>query len=235
MLKLIVANWKMHPQTVSEAIALAREEDIDGFVIAPPVQFISDVSRVLEHATLGAQDYSEHLQPLGVQYVIIGHSDRRAQGETDEAIAKKMKLVLEQGMTPILCVGESAIDRAAGRAKEVVREQLRLDLADIRSVRRQLLAASCKLAIAYEPIWAISTNPNATPDTPDNAAHMIHLIYKELRVLLPQWNTKVLYGGSVDEYNAESFLAKPEIDGCLIGGASLRSEAIKKIMKIAKK
>lgn len=243
-MKLIIANWKMNPATLNEAVALARATDIDGLVIAPPFPFLEAVKKEIKKATLGAQDVADEnppgggpytgevsaseLKSLGVQYVIVGHSERRRLGETDEMIAKKMKAAVDAGLIPVLCVGETAEEHSTGRAKEVVSRELKIGLFLLTlDPKPSMLNA---FAIAYEPIWAISTNKNAVADTPEDAANMVVYIRGQLGKLGFPPATPVLYGGSVNAANAEGFLNKKEIDGALVGGASLEPDDIKKIV-----
>lgn len=265
-MKLIIANWKMNPKTEGEALALAKASDMGGLVIVPPFIFMEGVRSVLKNAELGAPDVfwegsgpytgevsAEELKSLGVKYVIVGHSERRALGETDRQVAQKVHVVLENGMTPVLCVGESAAERAASQTEEVIERQLRLGLSLI-SNRRPLGGAQGKpatskmdgvvslpiihvalplsLVIAYEPLWAIGTG---TPNTPQDTIKMVQYIHRILAALNLSLVARVLYGGSVDSANAESFLKEKEIDGALVGGASLKPDQIKKIVAIAKK
>lgn len=247
MLKLIVANWKMNPATVEEAVALAQATDIEGLVIAPPFPFLHAVGKVLKHAMLGAQDVAHEnppiggpytgevsaneLKSLGVRYVIVGHSERRQLGETDELIAGKMKSAVEAGLTPVLCVGESREAHDAGRAEEVVERELRLGLSLL--IAPHTPRTTNSFALAYEPIWAISTNKNAVADTPEDAVNMVLYIKKQLEKLGFPSGARVFYGGSVDGENAAGFLKKKEIDGALVGGASLKPDDIKKIVRAA--
>lgn len=227
-MKLIIANWKMNPATVEEAVALARATDIEGLVIAPPFPFLEAVGKELKYATLGAQDVPRDLALLDARYVIVGHSDRRKLGETDEMIAKKMKAAVDAGLIPVLCVGESREEHDAGRAREVVARELRLGLS-LLTLNPERLTLNA-FAVAYEPIWAISTNKNAVADTPENAVNMVVYIREQLGKLGFSKATRVLYGGSVNSKNAAGFLKEKEIDGALVGGASLKPEEIKKIV-----
>ncbi len=217
-MKLIVANWKLNPATEKEAIKLAKESDVEGLVICPPSQFLEAVGKVLKKAKLGAQDlfWEEGGAYAGVEYVIIGHSDRRKLGETDEVVARKIATAVKDGLKPILCVGENRAERDAGKAKEVVERELKIGLS--------LLAEPYTpnpVIVAYEPIWAIGTG---NPDIPENMLEMVNLI-----------RGTAIYGGSITSKNAEEFLKHKEISGALVGGASLKSEEIKKIVEIAKK
>ncbi len=233
MSKIVIANWKSHPATADEAMVLAKASDVPGLIIAPGTAYLPIVAKLLQYARLASQNF-ETVAP----YTIIGHSDYRASGETDEGVAQKIKSALEKKITPILCVGESRVEHDAGRAREFVKSQLEKDLSGFHVSRFTFH----DVLIAYEPLWSISTTPGATPDTPQSANDMIQYIKNELSKSFPVSHSpchirhvtfRVLYGGSVNETNAESFLAQPAIDGLLVGAASLRPESIKKIVEIA--
>lgn len=165
----------------------------------------------------------EELKSIGARFVIVGHSERREKfGETDAIVAKKLKAVLAEGLTAILCVGEPLRVRQKGlpAAQRFVAQQLKKDLKGI--------PASSRLVIAYEPVWAISTSGSGKKDTPENAASMIRSIKKTRR-------GRVLYGGSVSAKNAADFLGYREIDGLLVGRASLKAKEFGNIIKIAGK
>ncbi|MEK7651324.1 MAG: triose-phosphate isomerase [Patescibacteria group bacterium] len=226
MKKIIIANWKLNPKTLAQAIKLAKASDKKGAVVAPPFVFIEEIGKILKKAALGAQDLKippEELKRLGVKYIIIGHSDRRALGETDAVINKKVKTALMHGFKAILCVGEKWSVRKKGiaAAKKFVASQLRKDLEN--SIR-QPADKNQNLIIAYEPIWAIGTGRN---DTPADASEMAQFI----KNILIQ-NSKILYGGSVDAKNAKSFLEAEAINGLLVGGASLNSRDFNKIIRL---
>jgi triosephosphate isomerase len=240
MPKLIIANWKENPVTLKEALVLAEASDAPCVAIAPPFPFLGAVRAVVKEANLAAQDvfYEEkgaftgavsasQLASVGVTYIIVGHSERRRLGDTDEIVAKKLRAALAQGIIPILCVGESREEHKAGKAEGAIRKQL--------DVAFSLLTKPYTLIpiIAYEPVWAISTEPNAEADTPKNAVYMIQYIKTFMsHVALPML-LKYIYGGSVNAKNAESFLKEKEIEGALVGGASLKQEEIKKIIETA--
>lgn len=235
MQKLIVANWKSNPKRLSAAVRLARLSDKKGAVIAPPYVYIEAISRILRHAALGAQDVFfedggahtgeigvSQLKNLGVEYVIIGHSERRALGETDAVVNKKLMRALKSGMHAILCVGEQSSVRRLGvtAAKQFVRRQLNADLTHIPKLLLK------RLIVAYEPVWAIGTGE---ADAPEKSVEIITtikatLLKKGIR------SPKVLYGGSVTSRNAEQFLSRAEIDGALVGGASLKPSEFRKIL-----
>ncbi|QQG42623.1 MAG: triose-phosphate isomerase [Candidatus Giovannonibacteria bacterium] len=255
MKKIIIANWKMAPQTPREALHLANEvgrgvKSVRGveIVLVPPFVFLP----ILRHTPyavrnifkLGAQDvfyeregaFTGEISPLqlkasGARIVVIGHSERRAMGETDEAVNKKTKAVLESGMRAVLCVGEK--ERKPGEVfPKIVREEL---LGGIRKIKKSLLA---NLIIAYEPVWAISGGGRGKADTPKNVYEMAILIRRELyRALGKRAASKipVLYGGSVDEKNAADFVAKGAVDGLLVGGASLNAKKFVSLVKAVDK
>lgn len=227
----------MNPATLETAVALARESDVRGLIIAPPLVYLEEIAKNLRYAELGSQDVfwaekgpytgevsAGELKALGVKYVIIGHSERRRNlGETDEMIAKKIKAAVDAKLIPILCVGESAEERAAGKTEEVVGRELRIGLSLIPSACLPVGGAS-GLIVAYEPIWAIGSG---APDTPQDMINMVKYIKKIAGEL------SVIYGGSVTSENAGEFLKNKEINGVLVGGASLISEEIKKIVAIS--
>ena len=194
--------------------------------ICPPFPFLSDVAEQLRGTpvALGAQNVSEHVQgaytgevsaamlkEMGCRYAIVGHSERRQiYGETDKQVAAKFAAASGAGLTPILCVGETLAEREAGKTEEVV--------------ARQLGAVAFKDGVlAYEPVWAIGTGKNATPEQ----AQAVHAF---LRKKVPQ-DTTILYGGSVKAQNASAIFAMPDVDGGLIGGASLVAEDFLAILK----
>ncbi|MGC9610884.1 MAG: triose-phosphate isomerase [Minisyncoccia bacterium] len=240
MSKLVVANWKMNPASLREAVKLAKACDKKGTVIAPPFVFLEEVGRTLKKAALGAQNVSyesagahtgdisvRQLKSLGVKYAIIGHSERRASGETDAVINKKIKAALAGGLKVILCVGEKWSIRKKGiaAAKKFAASQFKRDLEGI--ISSNLKAPD--LIIAYEPVWAISTGKN---DNPENASEMAIFIKKQITLIHKSKGIKVLYGGSVNAKNARSFLKAKNIDGLLVGGASLSSKEFGKIIKL---
>ncbi|TSA44430.1 triose-phosphate isomerase [bacterium] len=243
MNKLIVANWKMNPAILKEAIKLAKASDKKGVVVAPSFVFTEEIGKTLRNAELGAQDISREdppagggpytgevswhqLKKLGVKYVIIGHSERRALGETDATINKKLKIALAHGLKAILCVGEKWSVRKRGivAAKKFVAGQLRKDL---KLVVTNYKLLTTNLFVAYEPVWAIGTGRN---DLPEDASEMAEFIKRQTARSKRQ--VKVLYGGSVNSKNVKSFLEARDIDGLLVGGASLKAGEFRKIIKL---
>ncbi len=226
-MKLIIANWKNNPASEADAIELAKATDAEGLVICPPAEFLRVVGEVLKKSMLGTQDlFWNGLPPANVKYVIIGHSSRRGMGETNEMIAKKMAEAVKEDLIPILCVGEALEEKKAGLREKVLSEQLKIGLSEIVNCKLKIE----NLYIAYEPVWAISINPGAVPDTPEQAQSTINFIKQELVNFGFQISDfGFLYGGSVNADNAESFLKLKEIDGALVGGASLKKDQIWKI------
>lgn len=246
--KCIVANWKLNKTRVEtkEFIENLRshftKEPMCDVLIAPSYTSIEQALRTSEDALLqiGAQNVSEMsdgaftgevsigmLQELGVHFVIIGHSERRSVfGESDERIRGKMERVQEAGMPAILCVGESLEERDAGHTHDVIKEQVRTALQGFTRVEL--------LRVAYEPVWAIGTGRTATPDQAQQA-------HKRIRILLAELfgdranEVQILYGGSVRPENTYALLKEPDIDGCLVGGASLDSEQFYAIIVEAEK
>lgn len=239
--KIIIANWKENPQTVEEAVSLAKAVDSEGVVIAPPFVFLEAVGKAIKKAALGAQDIfwedkgaftgevsGSQLKNLGVKYVIVGHSERRRLGDTDEIVAKKIVAAFRNSIIPVLCVSETREERKTGKSKEALREQLEKDLLLVESQK-----PLNQLVIAYEPLWSISTEPNAEPDTPENAVSMISFIKSTVQNYGFKGGIKFIYGGSVNPENAGSFFREREIEGALVGRISLEKEKFKKIIDIA--
>ncbi len=249
-MKLIVANWKMNPVSVDEAIELAKATDRENVVICPPFVFIEEVAKVVNKGKLGAQDLfwapptggaaggvvtgevsAQELKNIGTEYVIIGHSERRQKlGETNQIVAKKFAAAIDKELIPILCVGETLEQKKSSEKEEVIKEEIISAFQNLKIKNWKL-----KIFIAYEPIWAISTNKNAKPDKPENTLETISFIKEILRDLDKNLSrfTHFLYGGSVNSKNAGEFLKYEEIEGALIGGASLIAEEFNKIVDIA--
>lgn len=242
-MKTIIANWKANPTTLAEAQWLfaaesAKAKEYPGVrtVICPPTIYIEELSKI-DSSVLGAQDLSFEpvgpftgevpatmLKSFGVSHVLIGHSDRRYKiGESDEVINKKLKTALDAGITPILLMGER--NRSDNR-EQVIAQQLIADLGGL--VPDQVN----KILFAYEPVWAISTNPGAEPDTPENALEATKIIGDLLASNRHITNAACLYGGSVNADNIADFLKHPEIAGAVIGGASLKKEEFANILEI---
>ena len=230
MNKIIVANWKMRPDTLAEAEDLYQASS--GAVGCPPFIYLEELAKIKSGAILGTQDISlelsgEMLKQFGVKYAIIGHSDRRHKlGETDEVVNRKLKLALSYDLIPIVCVGEKSRN---DDFKAFLQNQV---LATFNGLSAEQIE---KCLIAYEPVWAISTTPGSRPDTPESAIESIGVIKK---TLIGNWDLKIenflfLYGGSVTSKNVADFLKEDEIKGVLVGGVSINKEEFKKILEIA--
>jgi len=241
MKPLIVANWKMNPQTLAEANRLFNSvkngvKNIKKVevVICPPFLYLFDfLSRWIKSQILklGAQDcfweekgaFTGEVSPtmlkdLGCKYVIIGHSERRALGETNEMINKKIRAVLKANLKPILCIGETEKERKEEETKKVLKNQLEKDLTEVRILSN--------LIVAYEPVWAIGTG-NFCP--PKEAKKVFLFLRKILK------NSLILYGGSVNSQNAADYVKKADFQGLLVGGASLDpKEFIRLVTNVAK-
>ncbi|MFN3346336.1 MAG: triose-phosphate isomerase [Candidatus Bipolaricaulaceae bacterium] len=238
---LVAANWKMH-KTLAEAeqylrrlLELVGDKPPVELVICPSFPALALAAHVLSGSpiALGAQNGHPQkegpftgevsmyqLADLGVKYVICGHSERRRLfGESDAFVAEKVRAAWAHGLTPILCVGETLAERRAGRAWEVVEEQLRAALGD---------GLSGPLVIAYEPVWAIGTGVPAHPQDAQDMARRMRAWLVD-RFGGDGKDVRIQYGGSVKPENAREFLALPEIQGALVGGASLDPEAFWRI------
>lgn len=245
---IIAGNWKMNT-TVAEARTLAQAlvDRIDGIegvekVLCPPFVSLTTVGEVIKGTSLrlGAQNmyfadegaYTGEVSPLMLkglcQYVILGHSERRGYfGETDELVNKKVKAALEHGLTPIICVGETLEENEAGQTEAVVTVQTEGVLAG-------LTAEQVKgLVIAYEPIWAIGTGKAATGEVANRIIGLIRAIIGRLYDAATAEAVRIQYGGSVNAANAAEFLTQPEIDGALVGGASLKADQFTGIVRVA--
>jgi len=236
----IAGNWKMNLDRAA-AVALAQEiarqaEPLDhvDLAVIPPSVYIETVARVLAGSKVawGAQNVYHQangaftgeisvsmLQDLGCRYVILGHSERRhILGETDQEVSKKVHATLKAGITPIVCLGELLPEREAGKTLDVIQRQVEGSLAGVSADQM------VRIVIAYEPVWAIGTGKVATPEQ----AEEVHLALR--KTLQTRYNTEVSaavqiqYGGSVKPENARDLLAQPDIDGALVGGASLKTD-----------
>ena len=246
--KLIIAgNWKMN-KTVAEALdlvnGLKRElvniKEVD-IVICPPFTALSDVSRAILNTNirLGAQNMSEHnfgaytgeiaagmLKEFSVRYVILGHSERRQhQKETDAWIARKALAAHAASLKPIVCVGETLAEREADQTELVVGTQLRGTLAGLSAEQME------ETIIAYEPVWAIGTGRNATAEQAQDAHRFIR---KQLATMFDETvarRVRIQYGGSVKPSNARELMSQRDVDGALVGGASLEDRGFSEIVK----
>jgi len=240
--RLIVGNWKMQT-SLKEGRELARELEsalagVSGeIVVCPPFTHLSSIQTHLRKIKLGAQDlfweeagaYTGEISPLtlqeiGCEYVIVGHSERRLTlGETDQMVNQKIKAALSHRLKPILCVGENESEREKNQTLEIVEKQLNLALAGV---------GECKnLIIAYEPVWAVGSGKTPDPSDADNIARYLKRVIEKKYPKQDQENAKVLYGGSVNAENFNFFISQNEIDGVLVGEASVDSDEFIKIIK----
>ncbi|MEI6034183.1 MAG: triose-phosphate isomerase [Verrucomicrobiae bacterium] len=248
--KIIAANWKMN-MTVSETASFLEDfrlniEDVNGveIVIAPAFTALAKLSELLggsQKIRLGAQNmYFETsgaftgeispsmLRELFVRYVILGHSERRQLfGETDALINKKVHAALASELKPILCVGETLAERDAGKEKAVLETQLKGSLAGITPEQ------ALDMVIAYEPVWAIGTGRNATPEQAQDAHAHVRAVLASLTNEETASKVRIQYGGSVKPANAAVLLGQPDIDGALVGGASMDARSFAEIVKAA--
>ncbi len=247
--KLIAGNWKMN-KTAGEASAFLmdlqshwKETSVDVVCCIPAISLVHGVS-ITENRSIaiGAQNmhfeekgaYTGEISPrmlveAGVSYVILGHSERREYfAETDETVAKKVNRALEHGLIPILCCGESLAQREQGITLEWIRSQLKIALQAVTPDQME------KVVIAYEPIWAIGTGKVATAEQAQEVCHAIRDLLAELYSVQIAEKVRILYGGSMAPGNAEELLAEADIDGGLIGGASLTMDFLKIVEAAAK-
>jgi len=232
--KLVVGNWKMHGSRPANAELLAgilagRPYAAD-VAVCVPFPYLGETAASLGASDIrwGAQDCSAHeqgaytgevsaamLAECGCRYVIVGHSERRAyHAESDQVVADKAKAALGRGVTPIVCVGETLEQRDAGQTEAVVKRQLA-------AVIHTLAHCAGEIVVAYEPVWAIGTGRTATPE---QAQQVHHVLRAQLQAATGHGDRmRILYGGSVKADNAATLFAQPDIDGGLIGGASLKA------------
>lgn len=250
--KLVVANWKMHGSraenaSLIEAIAAQFPSGTRvQCIVCPPFVYLQEVARLLRDAeipvALGAQDVCAEgqgaytgevsaamLKDVGCGYVIVGHSERRhGFGEGDQLVARKFAAAQAKGLIPILCVGEQLSEREAGRTEEVISRQLDavLELCGVEAFTRAV--------IAYEPCWAIGTGRNATPEQAEEVHRLIRnrIAARDARIA---GEARILYGGSVKAGNAEELFTQPDVDGGLIGGASLKADEFLAILAAARR
>ncbi len=237
---IIAGNWKMN-MTIADAISFVndikeqvKDTDVE-VVIAAPFVMLKDLKEVSKGTRIKIAAQNMHfedsgaftgevsadmLNELGIDYVIIGHSERRAMfNETDETCNKKIKKAIEKGIKPILCCGETLEEREAGKEKQIVKSQIEKGLNDI--------AASdiSNLVIAYEPIWAIGTGKTATSEQANDIIAYIREVVKDLYSDVESEEIRIQYGGSVKPANVEQIMNESDIDGALVGGASLKADS----------
>jgi triosephosphate isomerase len=233
--KLIAGNWKMNGSLVAnesliKSLLAGLQTPACQVALCVPTIYLAQCQALLRGSSieLGAQDVSEHevgaftgevsgamLHEFGVQYALVGHSERRQyHSETDTVVALKAQQALARGITPIVCVGETLAEREAGKTEEVVRRQL----ATVIHANGHCIS---EIVVAYEPVWAIGTGRTASTEQ----AQQVHAVLRaQLKAASPQADRiHILYGGSMNAANAAQLLAQPDIDGGLVGGASLKA------------
>jgi triosephosphate isomerase (TIM) len=248
---IIAGNWKMHHdhlvaiqvvQKLSYRLEMSDYEACE-VVVCPPFTDLRTLQTLIDsdrlHIQLGAQNchwenegpFTGEVSPvmlakLTVRYVIVGHSERRQLfGETDEIVSRKLRAVLRNQMTPIVCVGETLDEREAGMTTERVTSQTRAAFEGVKASD----VATC--VVAYEPIWAIGTGRNATPQDANETILVVRTAMRELYGEATAQSVRIQYGGSVKPGNAADLMAQPEIDGALVGGASLDPDDFARIIQ----
>ena len=245
---IIAGNWKMN-MTVNEATVFVQSlrdllhdvRNVD-IVVCPPFPALADVSKILQGTSisLGAQNMHWELQgaytgevsakmllTAGCRYVILGHSERRLHfGETDDGVKKKVATALDSGLIPIVCVGERIEEREAGQTEQVVERQL---AGAVQGLSQEEMS---RIVIAYEPVWAIGTGRAATPEMADDVHRYLRELIQRMYGDKISSSARIQYGGSVTDENAVSLLTLPDIDGALVGGASLKTESFTKIVRV---
>ena len=244
--KLLFGNWKMN-KTIAESkvfaeeskklLAFAKEKGVD-IGVAPVYLSLAAVKEVNPELTVAAENchFEDHgaftgeisipmLLELGVDWVIIGHSERRSYyNETNEACNKKLRVLFANKMTPIYCVGETLAEFEAGKTKKVIEEQVRVGLEGLNK------EDVSKMVIAYEPVWSIGTGKNASKEIAEDICGYIRKLVKEMYGSASE-EVRILYGGSVKPENVRDYLKQEDVDGALVGGASLKSESFKQLVE----
>ncbi len=241
--KIVAGNWKMHTNTAQAtrlAQAFASTDQVDVLLI-PPFPYLATVSAQLTNGVqLGGQNVSAHghgahtgevsaemLQDLGCHAVLVGHSERRQMyGDSNEVVASKFSRVQQCGLRPVLCVGESLAERESGQTLAIVEAQLAA-VVDLVGVE-----AFANAVVAYEPVWAIGTGVTATPEQAQAVHAAIRGFFRSRNASIAA-SLQILYGGSVKASNARELLAQPDIDGALVGGASLVENEFASIISAA--
>jgi len=244
---IIAGNWKMY-KTIPEAMSLGNtlKSGVSGIldrevVVAPPFTALAAVARALDGSgiSLSGQNtcwenegaYTGEVSPamlkdVGCRYVIIGHSERRhIFGEKDKTIARKIRAALDAGLQPIFCIGETLEERETGKTLTVLRRQVKEGLKLIQG------ADMDKVVIAYEPVWAIGTGKTATNEQAQETHSFIRTLLEGLFEKNIASDLRILYGGSVKAGNVDGLMAQPDIDGVLVGGASLEADSFLRIIK----
>lgn len=244
--KIVAGNWKMNgsKESISSLVngLLEMERSNSEVVIAPSFPYLSQVDGLVSgsHIVLAAQNSSQEvkgaftgevsasmLSEFGVKYVLVGHSERRSlYGESDELVAAKVKTIFEFGLTPMLCIGETLAERESGKTLEVCERQIQavIDLVGV--------AAFEKLVVAYEPVWAIGTGLSASAEQAQEVHQSIRAFLAKLSESVAE-KVQILYGGSVKASTSSALFQMPDVDGALVGGASLDAKEFIAIVKTA--
>ena len=244
---VIAGNWKMH-NTITEARDLVRAlkenlsdvQDVE-IIVAPVFTALAPVAREIEDSNIALSSQNVYwegkgaftgevapgmLKDAGCTHAIIGHSERRQYfGETDQMVNKRVKAALSAELVPILCVGETLEEREAGKTLEVVERQIQ------RGFDGLAAEDTAKVLIAYEPVWAIGTGKTATPEQAEEVHAMIRKLISDIADAGVAEKIRILYGGSVKPENVDALMAQPDIDGALVGGASLKVDSFTRIVK----
>ncbi len=248
MKPLIIANWKMNPQTLAKAKwlfnslkrGLKNNKKVE-VVICPPFVYLLNPKSQISNVKLGSQNcfwekegaYTGEISPdqllnLGCQYVIVGHSERRRYfKETDEIINKKLKAVIKIKMSPILCIGETREQRNKGETEMVLKRQIELALKGVTSYKLQVSG----FCIAYEPVWAIGTGKPCDVEETQKMGLLIRKIITKLYNSPTAKRIRILYGGSINSKNAAGYIKEAHLQGLLVGGASLNAKELIRIVR----
>jgi len=249
--KIIAGNWKMNCGNPADAVELAAglaalvgNVDDRDMILCPPFTALVDTVKAVDGTKIdvGAQNmyheesgaYTGETSPdfllnVGCKYVIIGHSERRAYFcECNALVNKKVKFALEKGITPIMCLGETLEERQADKTRDVVKDHVTGGLAGLSAEEAQ------KVVLAYEPVWAIGTGVTAEPEDAESVHKYIREVLTEMFDADTAQIVRIQYGGSVKPDNANELLSKPDIDGALVGGASLKADSFAKIIEYDK-
>ena len=242
---IVAGNWKMNASkervsTLIMGILEGRSAAKSKVIVCVPAPYFSQVEALATHSqlNLGAQDLNvnasgaftgeisaDMIKDFGAEYVIVGHSERRAlYGETDEIVAEKVQVALDNGLTPLFCIGELLEERESGDTQSVVARQINA------VIERVGIEAFKNIIIAYEPVWAIGTGVTATPQQAQDTHAFIRKLLAQSDENIAQ-STPILYGGSMNPANADELIACEDIDGGLIGGASLKAQDFLRICK----
>jgi triosephosphate isomerase (TIM) len=246
---LLAGNWKMHltrPEATAlidgiKSAATARDREV---VVAPPYTALETVARDIADTTIGLAGQNLHweakgaytgeiagdmLKDVGCGYVIVGHSERRQYfGETDQTVCQRIGAALRSGLKPIVCIGETLREREGGNTLPIIERQVRDGLAGFgRDIVRGMI-------LAYEPVWAIGTGKSATPEEAQEVHATIRTLLRELAGEAGAETVRILYGGSCTPDNIDVLMAQADIDGALVGGASLKAEAFSRIIAFNK-